>query len=303
MMDLYFHGVTYMRISSIISIFSCSIAIYIMYKNNYLKTTYNNLILYVTISDLLGAFFLLIGSNSQSGSVLCYVQGMGSNYFQLTSFFWTSIISVEVWSIVKNSSYKFDSTLEKSKRVHLLCWGIPFIVTMLPIVSESTTYTNDDFTVGWCGFYSDSNKKSAIVFWFFFGFYIWFILCALVMVTCIILSIYRLRVVYKGLNASLNMLSIRLSLFPIIILFCWTLPMIGDLNSLISVDYDDKDNELIVYLSYILPSLQGLLSVIAFFIMNRDFKEWNKKGDIYYIFPLCTIFINNFYYYYCSNIN
>lgn len=275
------HGLFLMQITSAISSISCLITIYIIYKKKILNSSYNYFILYITISDFLSSASLVIGSDSISGSPLCFFQGFTNNVFTLSSFFWSTAISYEVWAIVRNVDSRIDDVISyKSKLLHLICWGLPILITLIPTIFTKTSFSNDDFTPGWC-FYSDNGETDSILFWFFFEFYLWFVVCVFLMFFCISLSIFRLKSVYKGKNSSLNLLCFRLFLFPLVIVICWLEPFIGDIYFIIN--YNQSPQTIWIYLAYILPSLQGLLSVIIFFVMNYDFSKWSNWNNDNYI--------------------
>jgi len=62
----------------------------------------------------------------------CYFEGIVTNVFTLSSVFWCVLITFLLNTIV-NKARPF----EIKKWMHLLCWGLPVLLTLLPFTKTN----------------------------------------------------------------------------------------------------------------------------------------------------------------------
>jgi hypothetical protein len=89
---------------------------------------------------------------------------------------------------------------------------------------------------------------------------------------------YRLIIVYKGYNKGANYFCMRLMLFPLILIICWTIPSIYDFCIVFDSEFMEHSHTW-SYTVFMIKNCQGLLSSFAFIFMNSDlyFKNGGNK--------------------------
>ena len=86
---------------------------------------------YVAISNVLTSLGSAVGV-VPTGSFACWFQGIVTNVFTLTSLTWTIVISFLLyWIIQRGKQFSLDY------RIHLLCWLLPVLVTVLPMTNAT----------------------------------------------------------------------------------------------------------------------------------------------------------------------
>lgn len=209
-----------------------------------------------------------------SGSSGCWFQGITTNYNFLVSIFFTTVLAYELLSLVR-----MQQGIQNYKLVYAFCWLFPLIVTLLPL--STNTYSNSDppAGTGWCfiGNRSDSPKWS-LTFWVLMSFYFWIWIC--IIIVCylyinIVKQLYR-ATLYSDMEISGSI--ITLSLYPILLVFCWSFTSVVDINSSLGSNaYKNVNIEVINALALILPSLQGFLHSIIFVIRSQVIQQtWRE---------------------------
>ncbi len=184
----------------------------------------------MSIADALACISYFIGSPT-TGTAACVVQGIGEQWFQLSSIIWTTIISYTLWNAVINRK---DSA--KLMPYYLAVgYGVPFLTSMIPLFTDS--YVNTGF---WCWFDASTTEGTVLRFLFFY-FPLW---------SAIIFNAWTYYVTITTMKNILmtqetsdkssdipnkyKKLIARLKLYPLVLVICWFWGTINRLQNAIS---------------------------------------------------------------------
>jgi hypothetical protein len=212
------------------SIASFSVCLTIAFFPHLRCLRYIELVFYVSINDLIASIGISLGKTSD-GSAACWFQGLSTNFNYLSAIMWSTVITYQVWLIVCKKDVIKDLT-----RAHILCWGLPLIVTLLPLTTS--IYGNDDADAGWCFIADRKGSPSwSLLFWFILSYYVWVWIAMLfnVFFVCAILyKLYRMKEIPQRVNTTIR----KLLLYPIIISLCWAPTTVWDMYTQVNdVDY------------------------------------------------------------------
>ena len=124
------------------------------------------LVFCISLADFWANFFAAFGEPA-NGSGACWIQALATNYFYTASVLWTTSVCYVLYDLVFNGKVRLNFT-----QLSTICWSIPFVVTLLPLVS--VTYGRADGEPGWCYLMLYSKSPNwELIFWAFITFYIW----------------------------------------------------------------------------------------------------------------------------------
>ena len=217
---------------------------------------------YISLSDFFASLGTVIGG-TRSDSAECYFQGIISNYFELTSFFWTFMTAYQVYLIV------FYNRNDKYMKLQWVGWILPLAFTLLPLTTS--TYANDDGTTGWCYLSTMAPKGQPFLplFWFLFSFFFWLWLVFLFILFIICAVGYKLF--YQQINSAAKPVVLRLIGYPIILFISWVIPSIIDIDASVGGSMNQSDPAFTVITAYVLPTIQGVLNALYFFGVNDHY--------------------------------
>ena len=218
-------------------------------------------IFYISLSD----FLMNIGSSfgfPKSGSLLCWMQGiMMQNYFGLCSFFWTTMLSYATYSLINNGRPPF-----KLWQMKLICCGVPVVLTVLPL--STSIYGAPSPDTQWCIIIPRrSDGEVAALIWSYCAFFGWLILCVVLMMFWSIWSYFKLRSMSNNNTLGLMVRSMydKVWLYPIGMIFCWTLNFACDENFGAIVD-----PPLTTAISMILGISYGIVTSLIFIVKSGE---------------------------------
>ena len=142
-------NIIYSCISAISLIFiSAVIFSIILFKKTVWKRYYIRLIFYVQASDFLATLGYSIGIQ-HDGTFGCYFQAFMTNHFALSSVLWTLCIVYQLYIVVI-----YLKKIEDERILHIICWGMPFLISLLPLSTEKyglyfSQNTNDEEHIGY----------------------------------------------------------------------------------------------------------------------------------------------------------
>jgi len=110
----------------------------------------------------------------------CDIQAFMFTYFSLVLIFWATVLCVLMWSIfVKMKVFPVDTWYMKC-----LCFGVPALLTSLPLTTEEYGLDKMD---DWCGLEVGPNTPYwTYTFWHIFSYMGWMVGCLVVMIGCFI---------------------------------------------------------------------------------------------------------------------
>jgi hypothetical protein len=173
------------------------------------KKTYFQMLRLIAISN----FLTSIGSAMGYCAIRtpeCFIQGLLTNIFTLSSIFWTTVLTASLFSIVY-----LEKPLTITLGQHIICWLLPTFVSFIPLVN--TTYG----PVGnWCWVSETKNTPSwGIPVWFWISYYAWVWLCVLTMVGLLI-SVSRNKFHSSKSKEAMMAIVNKIYLYPIIVVVC-----------------------------------------------------------------------------------
>ena len=227
------------------------------------KLRYIELVFYVAINDFIASIGMALGP-SNDGSAACWFQGLSTSYNFNSSVCWTTVMSYQVYLIVF-----YGQLLQDLTYLHLICWILPLVLTLLPL--STNTYGNVDDDSRWCFVTELSTSPHwSELFWVIVSFYlgIW---CALLLncfyISMILWKMYSMIKVPKAIVETIH----KLILYPIIIIVCWTVMSISDIYSASSEASVPKTMLwcLLNGIGTLLAGLQGFFFALIFFSRNK----------------------------------
>ena len=243
--------------------FSIVISVVVFYEELW-KRYYIRLIFFVTASDLLAVFPFSFGP-VQASDPICYVQAVFTNFFAMSSVLWTSFIVYILYDVV----VKRHSLEGIYFQAHIVCWGIPFLTTFLPLTTDKFgVYDNEEN--GYCGI---AQRSDAAVWTSAF----WNLLFDIILICSLFFTASLLYLIYSSLHqqdpqfvsAYIDMAVRKLKYYPIIIIVCWSVQVYLDI---VIVYFDDENltPSWLLIISDTLICLQGSLTAWAFWVENRE---------------------------------
>ncbi|XP_033012142.1 G-protein coupled receptor 157 isoform X1 [Lacerta agilis] len=114
-----------------------------------LRTRPRQLLLYLSLADLLSAASYFYGALKDFGSSTwdCVAQGAVSTFSNTSSFFWTMAIALYLYISIVQGSPSGSSLL---CFFHVVSWGVPLGITVLAVILKKIGYDASDVSVGWC---------------------------------------------------------------------------------------------------------------------------------------------------------
>ena len=266
-------GVFAMQVASGLSmLFALAIMVTIL-RLNLFRKLFLKLVFYVALSDFFAGASTVVGG-TRTGSVACYIQGLVSNYFTLSSIFWTATIGYEVHLVVWKNKVENNITY-----FALFNWIWPLVLSLVPL--STSIYGNDDEVPGWCFLDIDPRYPQWLkLFWFIVSFYFWIYLGVIYLLYVVISVYYKLLILQRGKTTDANVVVERIIYYPLIVILCWGVTSIIDLGLRLSLHLTiDPNKPFTVIFSYLLPNSQGFWSAIVFFSVNGDLsKELTLPG-------------------------
>jgi hypothetical protein len=111
--------------------------------------------------------------------------------------------------------------------VHLICWGLPLVVTLLPLTTNTYGKMDDDSV--WCFITNRSGSPSwGVLVWEIVTFYSWIWLLIASNVCLIFAALLQIHQI-KDMEASVIWQLRKLCLYPIVAIFCWTASTLTDI--------------------------------------------------------------------------
>jgi hypothetical protein len=118
---------------------------------------------YGVLSNIAFSVSTMVGSPS-SGSVACWWEAIVSNIFGLSGLLWNTTYALAFYE-------KFHSYHLPIAYVHAICWGLPILVTFLPLLQ--VTYGKHDYSGNWCFIISSSHgvATTEVIYWYWISYF------------------------------------------------------------------------------------------------------------------------------------
>ncbi|XP_061457542.1 G-protein coupled receptor 157 [Rhineura floridana] len=241
-----------------------------------LRTRPRQLLLYLSLADLLSAASYFYGALKDFGSSSwdCVAQGAVSTFSNTSSFFWTMAIALYLYSSIVQGS---PSSARVLCFFHVVSWGVPLGITVAAVMLNKIGYDASDVSVGWCWINIDAEDR---VLWMLLAGKIWEILAYVTLPVFYILIKKHINRAHAALSEYRPILSRtpafqprtsiadkKLILIPVIFIFLriWsTVRFVLTLCSSLAVQ-----NPMLVVLHGIGNTFQGGANCIMFVLCTR----------------------------------
>ena len=143
---------------------------YIMHRNKVTRSLYSEIITNLALGCLVNACGAMVGE-AKDQSPECWYMGITTNIGSLVAMFWTAYLTYYLHTISKSSEILHDKSLRYKITLYAICWGIPILVTLLPL-SHFAIGAPD--TYGWCFLVDRGTQTPWGLFAAWWGsFYLW----------------------------------------------------------------------------------------------------------------------------------
>lgn len=194
----------------------------------------------------------------ESGSNLCFAQGILCIYFSLASWFWTTSLSYVTYCIIMKGR-----CLLSDIQMHILCWGTPLLLAMLPF-SNATYGNNINNSVQWCLIIDASNSpQNADVYWSYISYFIWLFLTAFFMLY------WAIRVRLTLLHRRDTLSNAVLTMYDRVVWYPFTMIAFWSLNY-ICIDVPQFQNNLFAGLSMLSGVSYGTATAFIFWWKSEE---------------------------------
>jgi len=231
------------------------------------------LVYYIQWSNFLTSIGSMVGEPA-SASFACWFEGITTNIFSLSSNLWSLVINFLLFSIL------FCKKPMQIRWIHhMLCWGLPIVVTCLPLINS--TYGAPD-GINWCWVVSTpSSPYWAPLFWYWMSFYAWIWLGFVIDVSMIVALIFQfMRLAPSTLNKVRKAFRTRAG-YPFIVLICWGGSAVTDF-----LTYQNPSFKLSCRVGtfvVVLECSSGFLSSIYFWYNESTFRsEWAALAGFHF---------------------
>ena len=250
--------------SLVSAVSSASIVLSVLLFPKLKKKVSSTVAMQLALANVCAAVPTIVGEQ-YDGTPLCWFQGIGANFGQLATMFWTVLITNMMYQMIINgkpASFKWADIA--------LCWTLPLIFTLLPLINAtygSPVYDDDLLPYGYCWVVEDDRTPSwGLAFWGWFSYYAWVWLCLAIIFIMYARLLKRLsgNKIPKNTKEALMGVIAKLRMYPLIIVLSWLWPCITDVREELLA------NSVSEFISFLLPCLQGAFTGLAFFVGNED---------------------------------
>jgi len=230
---------------------------YIFYANK--SQHLYKLIFFLSLADVGGSLsiatsqvllFLHSYDGLAYGVITCKVFRALINFFFVSSFFWTSGIALHIWV----------SALQKAQIpmywFHMVCWGIPAIMTVLLVSLGMITHSSSD---EWC-------SNTTMGHWLFWYGPLLFSFAFNAIAYALIILHYRGTSKDKRMK---NKIKLRVTLYLFVFFICWIWDLV---NFTINQVHPPSPIWLSMLTSTFMP-LQGFLNFLVYGVSSRMFRR------------------------------
>ena len=189
--------------------------------------------------------------------MLCWAQGISVIYFSTASWFWTTCLSYCMYSIIRSGHSQI-----KDVYLHVLCWGLPLLLSLLPLVDA--TYGTDSSGTQWC--LITSNERSSYYtteMWSYLAYFGWLILCIFLMSFWYLRVRRQIRGKSDALSTLVRTTYQRVSWYPVVMISCWSL-------NFVTIEFTAHVSNNLAGLSMLCGVSYGTLTALVFFIKSEE---------------------------------
>lgn len=242
--------------------FSLSVIITYLFFVELRQLRYVELVFYISLNDFIATFGIILAATINTPSA-CFFQAFVVDFNFMASMMWASYVTYQVWTVVCRN--KIDQNFFWG---HVLCWGLPLLTTVLPLITNDYGYTDD---LPWCFLINRKNSPPwGLLVWGLLSFYAWFWLGVIISIAFVVHIFIKMRQMDIVLDTVRHTMR-KLCLYPIITTICWGLLS----TSTVFGDSGYGNETTLESVGIHLAILQGVLNPIVFFRFNPTVrKRW-----------------------------
>eukprot|EP01035_Chromulina_nebulosa_P036418 gene36418-49056_t len=171
---------------------------------------FSTIVFFISLSDFCLSIMNCLGF-PLNGTLQCSIQGFGLFYFPLASWLWTVMLVYQLRTLIILKSLHISMMW-----IHGICWGIPLILSLLPL--STNQYGMDDYASGDVACNLSGNVKTK---------FIWLDLCiSAAAIGCLMLMAVWIVEIYlhfrKAENAAREMSFLQImKLYPLALMVTW----------------------------------------------------------------------------------
>ncbi|XP_051895590.1 G-protein coupled receptor 157 [Pristis pectinata] len=284
--EVYVYEKVVISISCLLSVLGSALIIAIHLRWPDLRSKARQLLVYLSVADLLSALSYLYGvlRDFQSSSWDCVLQGALSTFANTSSFFWTVGIAIYLYLLIVRSEQSVADSL--IVWFHTISWLVPLGITMAAVSLQKIGYDASDVSVGWCWISIDAEDN---VLWMLLTGKIWEFVAYITLPTLYILikkHIYRahealseyrpILISSSSYHSRSSIADRKLTIIPIIFIFLRIWSTVRFILTL----YDSAavQNRILVMLHGIGNTFQGAANCITFVLCTRAVRSRLVSG-------------------------
>jgi len=246
----------------------CSLAVIftIMFFKRMRIGKFMPIIFYMSLCDLGQNITSAFGFPADKTS-LCWAQGIMSQFFTLSCWFWTAILMYRIYSLVK-----FSQCTMSIRSMHMIVWGMATFLTLIPLVNSR--YGAGPTQSQWCLWQERSGyPRWWTTVWAFASFFGWLFLLSCLMIVWQVIIYIEFR--DSPMLGVIKRTYKKVYLYPLVMIGCWSLNCICDV-----IVFKGNDSTFTA-ISMICGISNGILSAFIFLWKSDEARRRWKR----YLFP------------------
>lgn len=178
------------------------------------KQLFLKMVMYISFCTMVANIFAAVGFPG-GNTRMCTTQAIIVNLFFKASWFWTTCLSLEIYSIFLYGKHGLSLVY-----MHLICWPLALFLTVIPLTTSSFGRSDDMFTEGWCFLRTKTSFQE--ILWAFVTFYSPLMLCIGLMIYFSV----RIHLKYLDFNLQTDNPHIKavvdsMFLYPVCLIVTW----------------------------------------------------------------------------------
>ena len=166
------------KVNVIVALISVSLSFFVVLSflifRKMRRSVFMMFIFFISLCDLIANASVFFPGTDES--IWCFFQGIFMQYFYSVSFIWTMILTYNMYSLGTKGKLGVDI-----KTFHLIAWGVPLVLALLPLTTETYRSAKDDDD--WCWINSRYEERDGsqflTYFWTMVSFWIPLFLCCI----------------------------------------------------------------------------------------------------------------------------
>jgi hypothetical protein len=253
---------------------SLSVVLTYMLFKDLRKLRYVELLMYTSINDMLFSVGAMLGS-VETGSIGCVYQGLTGNACVVSSAFWTTTITYQLYLACHGGRILRKLTFARVSSI-----VFPVLFAVLPLATGNSYSSNGG---AYCFISREGDDSVRQRVWMVVSFYLWVFLAILIQAVLLVVIAYKLYNLGDSTRVAKIWTSFyKLVCYPLIFTLCWAVDAGADLSGMKEShnhNLSDQGAVDLVIIGTFMSMLQGFLFSLVFFSFNAIVRErWYFLG-------------------------